>query len=425
MRSGTAAQHERILQLFERHASDARAAGLTRVAVEAADGDLITVDGGNLVNFGNCAYTAINSDPRVKAAAIDAVNRFGAVFSSSTAYTFIDLYSQLEERLSRMFDAHVVVPTTTTLAHLSCLPVVIGPGSVVLMDAQAHSSLHLAAQVVKSEGIEVTLLAHNDVEELENAVEVACRSGQQVWYIADGVYSMLGDTAPVEVIESLLRRHDNLWVYIDDAHGVGWTGKHGRGVVLDRMDLHPRLIVAASLVKGVGAGGAALLFADPELAHRVQILAGPMTFSGPLNPAGVGAAVAAIEIMLSDEQPEMQRRINEQIDVVLDVSRGLGLPLASFERTPIWFARIGRHDQMIEIGRRMREDGFYLNPASFPVVPFGESGLRFTHTLHHDLETIEAMLRSMAHHITDVVGSTRVIDLTDPALVGEVDASLA
>lgn len=425
MRSGTAAQHERILQLFERHASDARAAGLTRIAVEAADGDLITVDGRDLVNFGNCAYTSINIDPRVKAAAIDAVNRFGAVFSSSTAYTFIDLYSRLEERLSRMFDAHVVVPTTTTLGHLSCLPVVIGPGSVVLMDAQSHASLHLAVQVVKSEGIDVTILPHNDIEELENAVAAACRSGQPVWYIADGVYSMLGDTAPVEVIDGLLRRHENLWVYLDDAHGIGWTGKHGRGVVLERMDLHPRMIVAASLVKGVGAGGAALLFADPELAHRVQILAGPMTFSGPLNPAGVGAAVAAIEIMLSDEQPEMKRRINEQIDLVLRLSRGLGLPLASFERTPIWFARIGRHDQMIEIGRRMREDGFYLNPASFPVVPYGESGLRFTHTLAHDLATIEAMLRSMASHITDVVGSTRVIDLTDPALVGEVDAGRA
>ena len=78
---------------------------------------------------------------------------------------------------------------------------------------------------------------------------------------------------------------------------------------------------------------------------------------------------------------------------------------------------------MIEIGRRMRDDGFYLNPASFPVVPFGESGLRFTHTLHNGLETIEAMLRSMATHVSDVVGSTTVIDLTDPALVGEVDAS--
>ena len=420
MRSGTAAQHERILTLFERHASDARAAGLTRLRVEASEGDRITVDGRDLVNFGNCAYTALNSDARVKAAAIDAVNRFGAVFSSSTAYTFIDLYSDLEERLSRMFDAHVVVPTTTTLGHLSCLPVVVGPESTVLMDAQAHSSLHLAAQVVKSEGIEVTLLPHNDVEHLEEAVAAACRAERQVWYVADGVYSMLGDTAPVELIESLLRRHENLWVYIDDAHGIGWTGKHGRGVVLQRMDLHPRMIVAASLVKGVGAGGAALLFADPALAQRVQILAGPMTFSGPLNPAGVGAAVAAIDIMLSDEQPEMSRRINEQIDLVLDVGRGLGLPLASMERTPIWFARIGRHDQMIEVGARMLEDGFYLNPASFPVVPFGESGLRFTHTLYHDIGTIEAMLRSLAKHITDVVGTTTLIDLTDSAHIEQL-----
>ena len=414
MRSNSAAQHERVLKVFERFVESAHDAGLVRMRVEddVLEGDTITLDGQRLTNFGSCAYSGLNTDPRLKAAAIAAIERFGPVFSSSTAYTSVNLYTRLEELLAQMFDASVVVPTTTTLGHLSCLPLVTGPGSAVLIDSQAHSSVHLATQVLKSTGIEVTPLPHNDVAALEAAVGEACASNDQVWYLADGVYSMLGDIAPLEAIGRLLETHPNLWVYIDDAHGVGWAGRHGRGVVLEALDLHPRMIVAASLAKSLGAGGAVLVFPDPDLAARVQIAAGPMTFSGPLHPAELGAAVAAVEIMVSDEQAEMKRRLDEQIRLVARLGRQLGLPFGAFDHTPVWFARIGKHDDAVEVGRRMIRDGYFLNLASIPAVPLGQSGLRFTHTLFHDLAQIEDMLRTLAVHILDVVGE-HVIDLSD------------
>ena len=419
MRSGNAAQHERILKVFERYVASARDAGLVRMRVEddVLEGDAITIDGRRLTNFGSCAYNGLNTDPRLKRAAIEAIERFGPVYSSSVAYTSVDLYTRLEDLLEQMFEAPVIVPTTTTLGHLSCLPLVAGPGSTVLIDSQAHSSVHLATQVLKSSGIDVTPLPHNDTAALEAAVDEACRSHDQVWYLADGVYSMLGDIAPVGCIARLLDEYPNLWVYIDDAHGIGWAGKHGRGVVLERMDLHPRMIVAASLAKSLGAGGAVLVFPDVELANRVQIAAGPMTFSGPLHPAELGAAVAAVEIMLSDEQREMRDRMDEQIRLVARLGRELGLPFGAFDHTPVWFARIGKHDDMIEIAKRMLASGYYLNPASFPVVPLGHSGLRFTHTLFHDVDQIEAMLRTLGEHILDVVGEL-VVDVTDGATDG-------
>ncbi len=418
MRSGDAAQHERILRLFERFVGSAHDAGLVRMRVqdEYLEGDTITINGQRLTNFGTCAYNGLNTDERLKQAAIAAIQRFGPVFSSSAAYTSIDLYSELEDRLEAMFGSAVIVPTTTTLAHLSCLPLVVRPGSVVLIDSQAHSTVHLATQVLQSEGIEVRALPHNDVAALEAAVEAACAQFEQVWYLADGVYSMYGDTAPVEDIERLLDIHPNLWAYIDDAHGVGWAGQHGRGVVLSRMELHERMIVAASLAKGLGAGGAVLVFPNRALASRVQIAAGPMTFSGPLHPAELGAAVAAVDIMLSDEQITMANRLDEQIEFVGRLGRELGLPFGSFDRTPIWFARMGKHDDTVEVATRMISDGFYLNPASFPVVPLGHSGLRFTHTLFHDLGQIETMLRQLAHHIVDVVGEN-VVDIRESAEV--------
>ncbi len=124
--------------------------------------------------------------------------------------------------------------------------------------------------------------------------------------------------------------------------------------------------------------------------------------------------------MLSDEQPEMKRRIDEQIRLVDRLGRELGLPFGAFDHTPVWFARIGRHGDAVEVGRRMIEDGYYLNLASFPAVPLGRSGLRFTHTLFHDLTQIESMLRTLAAHILDVVGE-RVIDLADGATDDMID----
>lgn len=415
MRSGNAAQQDRILRLFERYVDDARQLGLVRLRIEdeILDGRTIRVDGRSLHNFGNCCYSGLNTDDRLKRASAAAVERFGPAFSSSAAYTSVDLFTDLEERLRRVFDAPVIVPTTTTLAHLSCLPLVVDSESLVLIDVQAHSSLHLATQVLKGGGIEVLPVAHNDLEELESAISQADGRYRKIWYLADGVYSMHGDVAPMAGIQKLLDTYDRLWLYIDDAHGVGWAGKHGRGVVLEQIPMHERMIVAASLVKSFGAGGAALAFPNEELAARVQIAAGPMTFSGPLQPSALGAAIASCDVMLSDELVKIRAQLDEQIDLVLRLGRQLGLPFVAWDRTPIWFLHVGRNDDMLEVAQRILADGFYVNVASFPAIPMGHAGIRFTHTVANDLDQIEGLLGSMARHTADVVGE-RVIDLRAP-----------
>ena len=414
MRSGNAAQHERILRVFERQVGHAKSLGLVRVRIEDElhDGATITVDGRELINFGNCGYAGLNTDPRLKKAAIDAVERFGAAFSSSAAYASVDLFTELEDRLSRMFQAPVVIPTTTTLGHLSCLPVVVTPGSIVLIDSAAHASLHLAAQVLTGSGIEVIAVPHNDMAELESAIVEAGHRADQIWYIADGVYSMHGDVAPARELARLADTYEKLWLYIDDAHGVGWAGKHGRGVVLERIDLHPKMILAASLVKSIGAGGAALVFPNRELADRVQIAAGPMTFSGPLQPPALAAGIAAADVMLSDELLEIRAELERQIDHILEMGRRLGLPFAAWDRTPIWFLRIGRTDEMLEVAKGVLADGYFVNVSSFPAVPLGQAGIRFTHTVANDLGQLTGLLESLACHIQRVLGD-RMIDLNE------------
>ena len=109
--------------------------------------------------------------------------------------------------------------------------------------------------------------------------------------MADGVYSMFADLAPFDELAALLDRHAQLHLYIDDSHGVGWAGTHGRGPALEALGMHPRLIVAASLNKSFAAAGGAIVFPDPELRRRVRTAGGPMIFSGPIQPPLLGAAI--------------------------------------------------------------------------------------------------------------------------------------
>lgn len=410
-------RHERILDLIETSMGHGVDAGVIRVRIDeqAATGDTITVNGREMVNFGSCAYLGLNVDPRLKRGAIEAIERFGPVFSSSTAYTSVDLYTVLEERLTRMFGSgHVILPTTTTLGHLAALPVLISPDDTVLVDVQSHASVHLATDVLRGRGVTVRELPHNDIAALESAVENSAGERTcRIWYLADGIYSMYGDVAPVHTITELMDRYPSLHVYLDDAHGFGWRGKHGRGYVLDEVPLHDRMVIAVSLAKSFGTGGAALLFPDPDMARRVWLTGGTLTFSGPIHPAELGSAVAAAGIHLSEEHVERQARLLQQIELVRDLLTEYKLPVMSWDRTPIWFVRLGRHDQAIDLTGRLMSEGFYVNPSAFPAVPRGYGGIRFTHTLYQSDDQIESLVEALARHVPQVVDEPEVIlDLT-------------
>jgi 7-keto-8-aminopelargonate synthetase-like enzyme len=411
-------RQERILDLIETSMGDGVDAGVIRIRVDdqASTGDTITVDGRPLVNFGSCAYLGLNVDPRLKRGAIDAIERFGPVFSSSAAYTSVDLYTTLEDDLTKIFGTgHIVLPTTTTLGHLAALPVLVSPDDVVLVDAQSHASVHLATEVLRGRGVRITDLPHNDMGALETAIENANEgSSCRVWYLADGIYSMFGDVAPVHTIAEFMDRYPSLHVYVDDAHGFGWQGLHGRGYVLDEIPLHERMVIAVSLAKSFGTGGAALLFADPDTARRVWLTGGTLTFSGPIHPAELGAAVAATEIHLSEEHAQRQARLVSQIELVHDLLVDHQLPAVALDPTPIWYIRTGRLDLAIELTRRLMKDGFYVNPAAFPAVPRGYGGIRFTHTLYQSDDQIGSLIESMARHVPELLDDLDVvIDLTE------------
>ncbi|MGD2043830.1 MAG: aminotransferase class I/II-fold pyridoxal phosphate-dependent enzyme [Acidimicrobiia bacterium] len=372
-------------------------------------GDMISISGRELANFGLSSYLGLSDDPRLKDAAIDAISRYGNAYSSSIAYTALPLYGELRDRLGAMFEAPVVIAGTTTLAHMAALPTIVRRGDLVLVDTLAHASIQFVLPALRAQGAEVRRVPHNDLDRVATRLEA---TSQRVWYFIDGLYSMHGDTAPAEEIRQLLEAHDNFWVYCDDAHSLGWSGTTGRGQFLERSGWHERLVMAFGLSKSFGSLGGVVAAADASVIDNIGLAGGPLVFGGPLPPASLAAGIASADIHLSDELGVLQGELYERIHLVNSYSRQIGLPLSSYEETPLWFVELGGAMTTASAAARLRHDGFFLNVAVHPVVPRGRAGVRFTVTRHNSMQQIGEMLDSLHATWSRYRGREDVLDLS-------------
>jgi 7-keto-8-aminopelargonate synthetase-like enzyme len=363
------------------------------------DGRTIELDGVPLVNFGSCSYLGLEMDPRMRQAVCDAVMRYGTQFSSSRAYLSSPQYPELETLLSEMFGGYVLVTPTTSLGHLSAMPVLIGADDALILDQQVHNSIQTAAHQLRVHGTPVEMIRHNRMDRLVKMIDRLAPDHRNIWYAADGVYSMFSDYAPFAELAELQERYPQLHLYIDDSHGIGWAGKHGRGPALDALGGRDRLVVAGSLNKSFAAAGGALVFPDPELRRRVRTLGGPMLFSGPIQPPMIGAAIQSARIHLSEELEIRQAALRERIELFDELIAEFCLPLATVDATPIRYVPIGLPVIAQDVVEQLMTDGFYTNLGTFPAVPMKECGVRMTLTLHHTLDDIRALVGALARHV--------------------------
>ena len=355
-------------------------------------GDLIRLHGRDLVNFGLASYLGLNDDPRLNDAAIDAINRYGNAYSSSIAYMAVPLYGELRERLAEMLGGSVVVAGTTTLAHMAALPTIVQDDDLVLVDTLAHASIQFVIPTLRNLGAVVRRIPHNDLDRVVARLEA---TSQRVWYLIDGLYSMHGDTAPAEALRDLLDSHDNLWIYCDDAHSLGWSGATGRGQHLERSGWHERLVMTFGLSKSFGSLGGVVAARNDSIIRDIGLAGGPLVFGGPLPPASLGAGIASADIHLSAELPRLQGELYERIRLVNRYSQEIGLPLSGYDETPLWFVELGGAMTTASVAAGLRHDGFFLNVAVHPVVPRDRAGVRFTVTRYHSMKQIQSMLDSL------------------------------
>ncbi|WP_052280892.1 aminotransferase class I/II-fold pyridoxal phosphate-dependent enzyme [Nocardia vulneris] len=390
-----------IARLTEELVTAAADAGLIMRSAEdeELDGRTVRLDGRPRLNFGSCSYLGLELDPRLRAAACAAVLRYGTQFSSSRAYLEAPLYPELETLLEAMFGGHVLVVPNTTLGHQTALPVLVGPADAVVLDAQVHHSVHAAMPQLQVQGTTIEVVGHSDLAQLDSAVARLGRTHRHVWYLADGVYSMRGDVAPLPDMARLLQRYDQLHLYLDDSHGVGWCGRHGHGPTSDLLAGHDRVVVAASLNKSFAAAGAALVLPSSELKHQVRISGGPLMFSGPVQPPMLGVAVAAARIHLSPELAERQAALRARIEFCTRLMREHGLPLAEATASPIRHLTLGAPALAQQVAAQLLDAGVYTNLATFPAVPLRAAGIRMTLTLHQGLADIRELVAALDRYV--------------------------
>ena len=372
----------------------AGARGLILNRAESGNGPTCVIRGKTLQNFGSCSYMALERHPALVAGVQKALELYGTQFHFSRAYLDAPLYRDVEGALSEITGQPTLVAASSTLAHLAALPVLVADDDVVLIDQFAHASLHLATEVLK--GTLVERIRHNRMDLLEEKLKAYAGTNRRVWYLCDGVYSMLGDFADFAGLNELLARYPALHLYVDDAHAMSWIGKHGRGAALSALSDTARVVVTLSLNKAFSAAGCAVVFPNETLLGRVRRCGAPMVFSGPIQPPMLGAALGAAELHLDPSFSELQAELDLRIDTAQKAIEGFGLRVATAARTPIFMVQFEALTSAQDAVAEMMARGYLCCLSAFPAVPIDTPSLRFTVSRHNRVADIQAFVAELA-----------------------------
>ncbi len=380
--------------------------GIFQVSLDdqVLNGREVTINGKKVVNFGSCSYLGLETDDRLKQGAIDATIRYGTQYSSSRLFSACNLYDEVESLFYTIFDNnHSILAATTTLAHLGALPVLVQDDDLIILDHQVHGSVQLAVQQLRARGTKVEMIKHNRMDILEDTIKENPNKYNKIWYMADGLYSMYGDFAPLKDITFLLNKYPSFHIYIDDAHGMSWAGKNGNGYVLSQMPLHPKMILTTSLAKGFGTGGGVTVLSDKEMKRKILTCGSSYTYSGPVQPPMLGASIASAKIHLTDEIYLLQNKLNHKIELTRDVIDQYKLPLVLPSKSPIFYIGLGLPRVGYNMVKRLLSEGFYTNIGIFPGVPVKCCGLRLAITNGQSDKDIKDVLEAFQYHFPKVL----------------------
>lgn len=392
--------HNNHLNTIDSLFTDAKNRGVLHLQSSAGlvSGRNILIGEQEHINFGSLGYLALETDQRLKHGAIDFVRQFGTQSVMSRTYINTSIMDALEEAVTQMFGARALVYSRASTAHISLIPTLVEREDAIVLDQQCHFSIQTASQLQRQKGVTIEMIKHNNLDMLEAKIKELRNTHQKIWYMADGVYSMFGDVAPMPELIALAEKYPQLWLYVDDAHGMSWCGTHGNGYVLREHEMYHKLVLVSTMAKGFGAHGGIAVFPNDELYRKVKVFGGPLSYSLPLSPADIGACLASAKIHLSPEIYDMQKELLDRIEFCNQLLDATDLPVISNPETPIYFIGMGQPKVGYNMVSRLLNEGIYLNPSFFPMVPAKATGLRFGLTRNHTKDDIRKLVEAIEHH---------------------------
>ncbi len=399
-----------VIEIVNQVASIAAKLGIVHNSTddEILDGRHITIRGKKMLYFGSCGYLGLEHDPRIKAGAIEAVNKYGTQFSSSRAYVSSSYYQQSEELLKKMFFGKpLLLLQSLTVGHMSNIPILVGNDDAVIMDAQVHDSVQTAVQLLRNRDIHIELIRHNRIDMLESRIKALKDDYRKIWYMADGVYSMQGDFAPVKELYKLADQYEQLHLYLDDIHGMSWAGPNGTGYVTSQGEYHPRLFLTTGLTKAFGTSGGLLVYPEDQSFNLIKNTSKAFIFSIQMPPMVLGATVESAKIHLSNEIYSFQDELRLKMEYFNNTAKKLGLPLINETLSPIGFIGVGKPDVGYNMVKRMMNQGYYFNLSVFPSVSYNNTGLRIPMNRLHTYEDIDNILNEIATQLPQALEDSK------------------
>jgi len=402
-------KHHNFLDTVNDVFNDAIKEGVLHLYADGSDfyGRTIGVNNRKLFHFGTTGYLGLEQDSRLKNAAIEAIQKYGTQFPLSKSYISNPLYRELEEKIAEMYQNPIVITKNSTLGHLGVIPSAVKDQDAIILDHQVHWSVQSAAKVLKSRSVPIDMIRHNDLNMLEDKIKSFADKRKRIWYMADGIYSMFGDFAPVHELKALSLKYPQLYLYFDDVHGMSWIGKNGTGYVMSELnELSENMLLFGTLSKTFGASGSVLVCPNKKMHQEIKTFGGPLTFSAQLEPASVAAATASAKIHLSPEIYELQNDLKERVEYFNRLLLETDLPLVDKNNSPVFFIGTGMPDTGYNFVNRLMKEGFYVNLGLFPAVPVKNTGVRITISRHNQKEEIKALVDAMVYHLPKALEET-------------------
>jgi len=375
---------------------------------------VVQMEGAERIMLGSNNYLGLTGDERVMQGAEDALHRFGTGLTGSRLLNgTIPLHLELEQEIAEwMGTEEALVFSTGHQANLGVLGTLLGPADTVIVDSGDHASILDGCLLSRAK---LRPFRHNRLDKLEKMLERAQGDGGGVLVVVDGVFSMEGDIAPLREICDLCERF-GARLMVDEAHGAGVLGARGAGTaellgVADRVDLR-----MGTFSKSLASCGG--FVAGPhEVIDYLRISSRAFLFTASAVPAAVGAALAALRVLRSDDGPALLERalanaqhlrdgLHERGFSVVDPQplpdeAGVQTHAPGVRRdasgrleilTPIVPVLVGDDWKAALLWRALYDAGVFVNTALHPAVPPGGALLRTSVMATHDTATLDRAL---------------------------------
>ncbi|HKL13441.1 MAG TPA: glycine C-acetyltransferase [Halanaerobiales bacterium] len=352
--------------------------------LEGPQGAWVEMEGKEVLNFSSNNYLGLANHPDTVQAAKKALMNYGVGPGAvRTIAGTMELHNKLEEKLADFKKVEAALTFQSGYnSNLSVIPAIVGKGDVIYSDELNHASIIDACRL---SGAKVKVYKHGDMNSLEEILKED-RDGKGL-IVTDGVFSMDGDVAKLPEIVELAKKY-NAITMVDDAHGEGVLGTHGRGIV-DHFNLHNEVdIEVGTFSKAIGTvGGCAA--GSAKMVEYLKQKARPFLFSSAVTPPDVAATLKSIEIL--EEDDSLVKKLWDNGDYFKENMKEIGFNVGN-SQTPITPVMLGKAKIASEFSKKLFEESVFAQSIGFPTVPKGKARIRVMISATHSRDDLDFAL---------------------------------